>query len=191
MAVKRYHPQAGKMRNRKSCTHGERKANQNPTRSRPDPLQPAYSGAPGIHLRKSGRCKALSRPKRQVCKPGWQHSQLDVAPTRTQRLIHVKMGSPVGRESYGDGPPIVVRARESLVHGEGAALEGGPEPVADHHRQGRYRRVTGEHGYAQCDPPALPPGRISEQPGMTEVTCAALGHCWHTDPGWGRSSDHA
>ena len=28
-------------------------------------------------------------------------------------------GSPTGRESYGDGAPIVVSGRESLLHGEG------------------------------------------------------------------------
>jgi len=31
-------------------------------------------------------------------------------------------GSPTGRESYGDGDPIVVRGRESLLHGEGGQV---------------------------------------------------------------------
>ena len=46
-----------------------------------------------------------------------------------RRLVSENVGSPTGRESYGDGAPIVVRARESLVHGEGAAHESGSEPV--------------------------------------------------------------
>ena len=31
-------------------------------------------------------------------------------------------GSPTGRESYGDGAPIVVRRRESRLHGEGGQV---------------------------------------------------------------------
>jgi hypothetical protein len=31
-------------------------------------------------------------------------------------------GSPTGRESYGDGAPIVVRGRESRLHGEGGQV---------------------------------------------------------------------
>jgi hypothetical protein len=31
-------------------------------------------------------------------------------------------GSPTGRESYGDGAPVVVRGRESLLHGEGGQV---------------------------------------------------------------------
>src|SRR6266571_1974998 len=33
--------------------------------------------------------------------------------------MSVIAGSPTGREPYGDGVPIVVRARENLAHGEG------------------------------------------------------------------------
>jgi hypothetical protein len=31
-------------------------------------------------------------------------------------------GSPTGREPYGDGVPIVVRERESRLHGEGGQV---------------------------------------------------------------------
>ncbi len=31
-------------------------------------------------------------------------------------------GSPTGRESYGDGDLVVVRGRESLLHGEGGQV---------------------------------------------------------------------
>jgi len=45
-----------------------------------------------------------------------------------ERLASVNMGSPTGRESYGDGTPVVVGGRESRPHGEGAAHESEPEP---------------------------------------------------------------
>ncbi len=55
-------------------------------------------------------------------------------PKRTKRLTSENAGSPKGRESYGDGAPIVVS------NDEGA----GPEEVREHHTdkvvQGRYRR---------------------------------------------------
>lgn len=35
-------------------------------------------------------------------------------------------GSPKGRESYGDGAPIVVRGRESRLHGEGGQVLSNP-----------------------------------------------------------------
>src|SRR6266545_538181 len=55
---------------------------------------------------------------------------VDGAPkSRYHVLCQRNAGSPTGRESYGDGAPVVVGARESLAHGEGAALEGGPEPI--------------------------------------------------------------
>lgn len=59
------------------------------------------------------------------------------APKHTQRHASVNAGSPTGRESYGDGTPVVVGARESLAHGEGAASEKRPEPFPDQERQGR------------------------------------------------------
>lgn len=37
--------------------------------------------------------------------------------------LAAKAGLPKGRESYGDGVLIVVRRRESRLHGEGAILE--------------------------------------------------------------------
>lgn len=43
------------------------------------------------------------------------------APNHTQRHASVNAGSPTGRESQGDGTPVVVGVRESLTHGEGAA----------------------------------------------------------------------
>ena len=43
-----------------------------------------------------------------------------------KRTYHVQLarnsGSPTGRESYGDGDPIVVRGRESRPHGEGGQV---------------------------------------------------------------------
>lgn len=59
------------------------------------------------------------------------------APKRTKRLTRVNAGSPKGREPQGDGTPIVVRARERRVHGEGATLEGGLELSTDKGKQGR------------------------------------------------------
>ena len=41
------------------------------------------------------------------------------APLSTKRLTDRKAGSPKNREVHGDGVPIVVGARESLVRGEG------------------------------------------------------------------------
>ncbi len=68
------------------------------------------------------------------------------APTRTTRLIHGNAGSPTGRESYGDGPPIVVGGWESQPQGEGAALERGPEFSLDKGEQGRCHRLPIEKG---------------------------------------------
>ena len=48
-----------------------------------------------------------------------------------------KSGSPKGREPYGDGAAVVVRARESLVHGEGRQVD--PTDIA----QGREMRFAG------------------------------------------------
>jgi hypothetical protein len=59
------------------------------------------------------------------------------APKHTQRHASVNAGSPTGCESYGDGTPIVVGARENLAHGEGATSEKGPESFPDQERQGR------------------------------------------------------
>jgi hypothetical protein len=48
---------------------------------------------------------------------------------RPKRTYHVQLarnsGSPTGRESYGDGDPIVVRDGESPSHGEGGQVLGG------------------------------------------------------------------
>ena len=38
------------------------------------------------------------------------------------RLMHGNMGSPTGREPYGDGALVVVRGRESRPHGEGGQV---------------------------------------------------------------------
>lgn len=35
---------------------------------------------------------------------------------------HKNTGLPKGREPYGNGVPIVVRGRESLLHGEGGQV---------------------------------------------------------------------
>src|SRR5579863_7239097 len=63
-------------------------------------------------------------------------------PTRTQRFRGANAGNSTGREFYEFGTPVVVRAQESCVHGEGATLERGPEPPLDTGRQGRYREVS-------------------------------------------------
>lgn len=52
------------------------------------------------------------------------------------------MGNSKGRESREFGPPVVVRAWENHVHGEGAALERGPELPLDKGKQGRYREAS-------------------------------------------------
>lgn len=59
------------------------------------------------------------------------------APKRTKRLTRVNAGNATGREYYAFGTPIVVRACERHVHGEGATLEGGPELPTDKGKQGR------------------------------------------------------
>ena len=38
------------------------------------------------------------------------------------QLMHENVGSPVGREPYGDGALVVVRGRESRLHGEGGQV---------------------------------------------------------------------
>ena len=38
------------------------------------------------------------------------------------QLMHENMGSPTGREPYGDGALVVVRGRESRPHGEGGQV---------------------------------------------------------------------
>ena len=63
------------------------------------------------------------------------------------------MGSPKGRESYGDGVPIVVvgvtthlgGCDTKQLQGEGAAVEGGPE-LAWLSRAGRTGIVIGKTG---------------------------------------------
>jgi len=44
-------------------------------------------------------------------------------PTRAERLMCANAGSPTGRESYGDGTPIVVYALVIQSKGEGAVSE--------------------------------------------------------------------
>jgi hypothetical protein len=39
-----------------------------------------------------------------------------------RQLMHENMGSPTGREPYGDGALVVVRGRESRPHGEGGQV---------------------------------------------------------------------
>src|SRR5919202_473354 len=83
--------------------------------------------------------------------------------SRSIRQLCANAGSPTGRESYGDGAPIVVAGvtpghggRESRPQGEGAARENGPEPV------------LGRHG-------ALTPGATSETAdGMTLAKIDAI-----------------
>jgi hypothetical protein len=38
------------------------------------------------------------------------------------QLMHKNVGSPTGREPYGDGTLVVVRGRESRLHGEGGQV---------------------------------------------------------------------
>ena len=58
-------------------------------------------------------------------------------PSGTYVALHVSptgnVGSPMGREPYGDGAFIVVRAGESPVHGEGRQVSSTPQA-------GRYSR---------------------------------------------------
>jgi hypothetical protein len=51
------------------------------------------------------------------------------------------MGTPTGRETYGVGPLVVLGVQESCTHGEGAALQRGPELAIAPGKQGRYREV--------------------------------------------------
>jgi len=66
------------------------------------------------------------------------------APLSTKRLSDRNAGSPKSREAHGDGVPIVVGARESLVRGEGEQviqwidqLVTRDAPVFNHKRTGR------------------------------------------------------
>ena len=66
------------------------------------------------------------------------------APLSTRRLTDRNAGSPKNREVHGDGVPIVVGARESLVRGEGEQvrqwidqLVARDAPVCTHKRTGR------------------------------------------------------
>jgi Reverse transcriptase (RNA-dependent DNA polymerase) len=68
------------------------------------------------------------------------------------RPLSENVGSPTGRESYGDGAPIVVRAGESPVHGEGAAHESGPEPdPSDKGRAGQMSASPRRRGMRNAD----------------------------------------
>jgi hypothetical protein len=83
-------------------------------------------------------------------------------PTHPVRFISASTGSPTGRKFHGDRTPIVVCARESLVHGKGAALAGGPElPRSGGSREG-IAQFTRRRRYAQGKPP--PPPRHSSMP---------------------------
>jgi hypothetical protein len=64
--------------------------------------------------------------------------------SRSTRQPCANAGSPTGRESYGDGAPVVVAGvttgcggRESRPQGEGAARESEPELMLGMHEQGR------------------------------------------------------
>ena len=66
------------------------------------------------------------------------------APLSTKRRTPRNAGSPKNREVHGDGVPIVVGARESLVHGEGEQVRqwidqrvARDAPVLQHKRTGR------------------------------------------------------
>jgi hypothetical protein len=67
---------------------------------------------------------------------GMQGDEWDAYVTLS-RTTRTNMGSPTGRESYGDGGPVVVagvtpgRGRESRPQGEGGQVIG-------HHQTGRY-----------------------------------------------------
>ena len=75
-----------------------------------------------LTLRVHGRCLAKAR------------KQPNAAPPSRSHVKHCgNAGSPTGRESYGDGAIVVVRAEESSVHGEGWQ-------VATRDRQNRYAR---------------------------------------------------
>ena len=65
-------------------------------------------------------------------------------PTSHVQLVR-NAGSPTGRESYGDGDPIVVRGRESLLHGEGGQVlvESDMTGVRDAHNSPNAADSTG------------------------------------------------
>ncbi len=67
-------------------------------------------------------------------------------PKRTTRLTSENAGLPKGRESHGNGTPIVVSNAD-----EGAGLEGVQEHRTDNAMQGRYRRALGGERSARCD----------------------------------------
>src|SRR5439155_17379155 len=50
----------------------------------------------------------------------WQGNKRE--PKRAQRLASVNTGLPKGRESHGNGVPVVVRVRENLTHGKGGQV---------------------------------------------------------------------
>ena len=75
-----------------------------------------------LNLRVDGQCSTRAR------------KEPNAAPTSRSDVKHCgNAGSPTGRESYGDGAIVVVRAEESSVHGEGWQ-------VTTRDRQRRYAR---------------------------------------------------
>ena len=48
------------------------------------------------------------------------------------------MGSPTGRESYGDGGPVVVAGATTGQGGRESRLQGQGGQMIGHHRLGRY-----------------------------------------------------
>ena len=70
-------------------------------------------------------CCPVNVPRRHGM-PMRHFKEANKGPNQTYYVHCVRnAGSPTGRESYGDGDPIVVRGRESLLHGEGGQVLGG------------------------------------------------------------------
>jgi hypothetical protein len=65
------------------------------------------------------------------------------APKLRSRRPAGNAGSATGRESYGDGVLVVVRARESRVHGEGGQVIGSPKWRGT--REAQRRNHPGDH----------------------------------------------
>jgi hypothetical protein len=100
----------------------------------PEPQDPhsnvSYLGTTAVHPRRSSDTAKVSQLRPTASRKNWvvvNHQKgLKRAPTSLYHIHHDRnSGLPKGRESYGDGDPIVVGGRESLLHVTGQVRHAG------------------------------------------------------------------